>query len=129
LALACTNLSITGMIRIVIIMTIQKGIIMQMKLIFTTKGKVAIENFSNDELVEIFNRYSNTLSKKYVIDVSIPLELNQDIVGDGHLKVVVDNVKCDVDLFFRELGRDVKIPLKKRLDGKLDHVFKVEKVV
>lgn len=102
---------------------------MQMKLIFTTKGKVAIENFSNEELMEIFNRYSNTLSKKYVIDVSIPVELNQDIIGDGNLKVVLENVKCDVDLFFRELGRDVKIPLKKRLDGKLDNVFKVEKVV
>lgn len=102
---------------------------MQMKLIFTTKGKVAIENFSNDELVEIFNRYSNTLSKKYVIDVSIPVELNQNIVGDGHLKVVLDNIECDVDLYFRELGRDIKVPLKKRSDGKLDHVFKVEKVV
>lgn len=102
---------------------------MQMNLIFTTKGKVAIENFSNEELVEIFNRYTNTLSKKYVIDVTIPVELNQNIVADGALKVIVDNVKCDIDIFFRELGRDVKIPLKKRLDGKLDNVFKIEKVV
>ncbi|MEX2416019.1 MAG: hypothetical protein WD424_07730 [Paenibacillaceae bacterium] len=102
---------------------------MQMNLIFTTKGKVAIENFSNDELMEIFNRYTNTLSKKYVIDVSIPVELNQNIIGDGALKLILANVKCDIDLFFRELGRDIKIPLKKRLDGKLDNVFKIEKVV
>jgi len=100
----------------------------QVNLIFTTKGKVAIGNFTNDELMEIFRRYTNTLLKKYTLEVSIPNELNLDIIGDGNLTVILDNVKCDVDLFFRELGRDIKIPLKKRLDGKLDNVFKVEKV-
>lgn len=78
--------------------------------------------------MEIFNRYSNTLTKKYIVEISIPDEGNQNIVQDGTLKVVLDNVKCDIDIFFRELGRDLKVPLKKRLDGNLDNVFKVERV-
>jgi hypothetical protein len=95
---------------------------------FTVKGKIAIENFTNDELVEIFTRYINTLTKKYAIDVSVPPEDNQDIIARGAIKVLLKNVNCDVDVFFKELGRDIKIPLKKRLDGKLDNVFKTEMV-
>jgi hypothetical protein len=100
----------------------------RIKLNFTNKGQLAIENFNNDELIEIFARYSNTLTKKYSVDVSVPAEENQNITADGTLKVVLDNVNCDVEVFFKELGRDIKVPLKKRLkqDGKLDNVFKTE---
>ncbi|KGE17447.1 hypothetical protein [Paenibacillus wynnii] len=99
---------------------------MEINLNFTPKGKVAIENFSNEELIEIFTRYSNTLTKKYSVDVAVPADANQGIVADGSLKVILSNVKCDVDIFFRELGRDVKVPLKKRLaGGNLDNVFKI----
>lgn len=102
---------------------------LKINLNFTTKGKAAIQNFTNEELIEIFNRYSNTLTKKYIIDVTIPDEVNENIVLDGNLKVVLTNVNCDVDIFFRELGRDLKVPLKKRLNGiTLDNVFKVERV-
>lgn len=98
---------------------------LEINLNFTPKGKAAIENFSNEELIEIFTRYSNTLTKKYSVDVAVPADVNQGIVADGTLKVILSNVKCDVDLFFRELGRDIKVPLKKRLAaGTLDNVFK-----
>jgi hypothetical protein len=96
---------------------------------FTPKGKAAIENFSNEELLEIFARYANTLTKKYSVDITVPSEGNQGIIENGTLKVQLSNVMCDVDLFFRELGRDVKVPLKKRLaGGTLDNVFKVAAV-
>jgi hypothetical protein len=95
---------------------------------FTVKGKVAIDNFTNDELIEIFTRYTNTLTKKYAIDVLIPADVNQSISAQGAVHVVLDNVKCDVDVFFRELGRDLKVPLKKRLTGSLDNVFKVVRI-
>jgi hypothetical protein len=95
---------------------------------FTIKGKIAIENFTNEELLEIFTRYTNTLTKKYAVDIDVPVDINQSIVGEGSLKVVLANVKCDVDTFFKELGRDIKIPLKKRVEGKLDNVFKIEMV-
>jgi hypothetical protein len=98
----------------------------RVKLKFTTKGQQAVENFNNDELMEIFKRYMNTLTKKYSVDVSVPKEDNQDIISESSLKVDLTNVNCDVDTFFKELGRDIKIPLKKRLDGKLDNVFKTE---
>lgn len=97
-----------------------------MNLKFTNKGQIAIENFNNDELIEIFSRYMNTLTKKYAIVVTVPIEVNQNIAVDGSLKILVENVKCDLDTFFKELGRDIKIPLKKRLEGKLDNVFKTE---
>jgi hypothetical protein len=93
---------------------------------FTNKGQVAIENFNNDELIEIFTRYINTLMKKYAVDITVPTEVNQNIAVDGNIKVSLENVKCDVDTFFKELGRDIKIPLKKRIEGKLDTVFKIE---
>jgi hypothetical protein len=99
---------------------------MKANLKFTIKGKIAIENFTNDELIEIFTRYINTLTKKYAIDVFVPIEMNHNIVEEGVLKVSVENVNCDLDTFFKELGRDIKIPLKKRLEGKLDNVFKTE---
>jgi hypothetical protein len=98
----------------------------KLKLNFTNQGKTAIENFNNDELIEIFSRYSNTLTKKYAIDISVPTGVNQNIVVEGSLKVLLENINCDVDTFFKELGRDIKVPLKKRLDGKLDNVFKTE---
>jgi len=99
---------------------------LEINLNFTPKGKVAIENFSNEELIEIFTRYSNTLTKKYIVDIAVPEDVNQNIIADGTLKVVLSNVKCDIDIFFRELGRDVKVPLKKRLAaGNLDNVFKI----
>jgi hypothetical protein len=93
---------------------------------FTNKGQIAIENFNNDELIEIFTRYMNTLTKKYAVDASVPIEINQNIAVEGSVKVLLENVECDVDTFFKELGRDIKIPLKKRLDGNLDNVFKIE---
>ncbi|NOU97628.1 hypothetical protein GC093_31030 [Paenibacillus sp. LMG 31456] len=99
---------------------------MRINLKFTNKGQVAIENFNNDELIEIFSRYINTLTKKYAVDATVPAETNQNIAVDGSLKIILENVNCDVDTFFKELGRDIKIPLKKRLDGKLDNVFKTE---
>ncbi|MCQ6563019.1 hypothetical protein [Paenibacillus mendelii] len=98
---------------------------MNINLNFTAKGKIAIENFTNEELLEILTRYSNTLKKKYAIDISYPLESNQSICEDGVVKVIANNIECDVDLFFRELGRDIKVPLKKRLQGNLDNVFKM----
>jgi hypothetical protein len=103
---------------------------MKMNLNFTNKGQAAIGNFNNEELLEIFARYSNTLMKKYSIEVTVPAEGNDAIVDKGKLVVLVDNVECDVDTFFKELGRDVKVPLKKRLspEDKLDNVFKAETV-
>jgi hypothetical protein len=101
----------------------------EIKLKFTTKGKIAIENFENEELIEIFARYSNTLTKKYAVDITIPVDVNQNIVQDGSLTVLLENVQCDVETLFKELGRDIKVPLKKRLEGKLDTVFKTEIIV
>jgi len=101
-----------------------------MNLNFTNKGQAAIKNFNNEELLEIFGRYSNTLSKKYSIDVNVPSDINPDIIGKGELVVIIENVQCDVETFFKELGRDVKVPLKKRLTptDKLDNVFKAEPI-
>ena len=103
---------------------------MRINLNFTNKGQAAIAKFTNEELLEIFARYSNTLMKKYSIDVSVQEEGNEAIVDKGVLTVSVDNVECDVETFFKELGRDVKVPLKKRLtqEEKLDNVFKAETV-
>ncbi|RED55531.1 hypothetical protein [Cohnella lupini] len=100
---------------------------MNIKLNFTAKGKIAIANFSNEELIELFTRYSNTLTKKYAVDISIPVTMNENIVSDGVIKLVLSNVECDIDVFFRELGRDIKVPLKKRLGVALDNVFKLER--
>ncbi|WP_029192286.1 hypothetical protein [Paenibacillus harenae] len=102
----------------------------KVRLNFTNKGQAAIGKFSNEELLEIFARYSNTLMKKYSIEVTVPAEGNEAIIEKGTLSVYVDKVECDVDTFFKELGRDVKVPLKKRLtsDEKLDNVFKAEAV-
>ncbi len=93
---------------------------------FTNKGKLVIENFNNEELLEIFSRYINTLTKKYAVDVKVLAEANQNIVEDGSFKVILSNVQCDVETFFKELGRDIKVPLKKRSDGKLENVFKIQ---
>jgi hypothetical protein len=98
----------------------------RVKLNFTNKGKVVIENFNNEELLEIFSRYINTLTKKYAVDVNVPAEENQDIIVNGMVKVNLSNVNCDVETFFKELGRDIKVPLKKRTDGKLENIFKIE---
>jgi hypothetical protein len=97
---------------------------------FTNKGQVAIDNFNNGEILEIFTRYINTLTKHYAVDITVPVDDNQNIRADGSLKVLLSNVNCDVNTFFKELGRDIKVPLKKRLDGagKLDNVFKIEVV-
>jgi hypothetical protein len=100
----------------------------KINIIFTTKGKVAIENFSNEELIEIFIRYSNTLKKKYEVTITVPLEENPNIVADGVMKVTLSDVNCDVEAFFKELGRDIKVPFKKRLNGTLDNVFKIAEV-
>ncbi|CAM3983118.1 hypothetical protein L1N85_05060 [Paenibacillus alkaliterrae] len=101
---------------------------MRINLNFTNKGQAAIAKFNNEELLEIFARYSNTLMKKYSIEVTVPEEGNEAIIDRGVLSVLVDKVECDVDTFFKELGRDVKVPLKKRLspEDKLDNVFKAE---
>ncbi|UVI31034.1 hypothetical protein [Paenibacillus spongiae] len=98
---------------------------MNINLTFTAKGKIAIDNFTNEELLEIFNRYSNTLRKKYSVDITYPLEWNQNIGTDGVVKVTADKIECDIEQFFKELGRDIKVPLKKRLQGNLDNVFKI----
>lgn len=99
---------------------------MNVHLNFTNKGKLVIENFNNEELIEIFSRYINTLTKKYAVDVKVLAEANQNIVEDGSFKVILSNVQCDVETFFKELGRDIKVPLKKRSDGKLENVFKIQ---
>lgn len=72
---------------------------MKINMKFTSKGKVAIENFNNEELLEIFARYIKTLSKKYDIEVDVPLDENQNIVGDGAVIATAKNVKCDVETF------------------------------
>lgn len=98
---------------------------MKIKVIFTPKGKIAIENFTDEELIEIFIRYSNTLRKKYEVDINLPLDENQKVIEDGVIMVTLSNINCDVVAFFKELGRDLKVPLKKRLNGNLDNVFKI----
>ncbi|WP_028548559.1 hypothetical protein [Paenibacillus sp. UNC451MF] len=101
---------------------------MRVDLKFTTRGQMAIDNFDNGELLEIFTRYINTLMKHYAVDISVPVDMNQNIRTEGILKVFLENVNCDVNTFFKELGRDIKVPLKKRLNetGKLDNVFKID---
>ncbi|MFD2879384.1 hypothetical protein ACFTAO_30880 [Paenibacillus rhizoplanae] len=100
---------------------------MRINMKFTSKGKAAIENFNNEELLEIFLQdTSRHLPKKYDIEVDVPLEVNQNIVADGTVIAMAQNVKCDAETFFKELGRDIKVPLKKRLGGKLENVFKTE---
>lgn len=83
---------------------------MRINMKFTSKGKAAIENFNNEELLEIFARYIKTLTKKYDIEVDVPLEVNQNIVADGTVIAMAQNVKCDAETFFKELGRDIKVP-------------------
>ncbi|MEX2462023.1 MAG: hypothetical protein WD469_12155 [Paenibacillaceae bacterium] len=99
---------------------------MKINLKFSAKGQIAIKNFENDEILEIFTRYSNTLKKKYMVDVNVPADINQRIIEDGILTMILENVECDIETFYRELGRDIKVPLKKRFDGKLDNLFKIE---
>lgn len=99
---------------------------MRVNLNFTNKGKVAVDNFNNEELLEIFTRYMNTLVKKYDLEISVLPELNPAILQEGRIIVMVENVNCDINQFFKELEKDVKVPLKKRLEGKLDNVFKTE---
>ncbi|USB32461.1 hypothetical protein [Paenibacillus sp. YPG26] len=99
---------------------------MKVNLNFTNKGKIAIENFNNEELLEIFARYIRTLMKKYDIQVSVPAEDNRNIAEDGYITLIAENVKCEISTFFNELGRDIKVPLKKRLGAKVDNVFKTE---
>ncbi|MFH5184662.1 hypothetical protein ACHHV8_19540 [Paenibacillus sp. TAB 01] len=103
---------------------------MRVNLKFTNRGQIAIDNFNNGELIEIFTRYIHTLTKRYDVVISVPADVNQDIKAEGTLKVLLDNVNCDINTFFKELGRDIKVPLKKRLDesGKLDNVFKIDVV-
>lgn len=101
---------------------------MKVNLNFTNKGQIAIDNFDNSELIEIFSRYMKTLTKQFAIETTVPVEANQNISEEGILRVSLANVNCDVNIFFKELGKDIKVPLKKRLDknGKLDGVFKLE---
>ncbi|AZK47311.1 hypothetical protein [Paenibacillus lentus] len=101
---------------------------MKVKLIFTNKGQIAIDNFDNGELIEIFSRYMKTLTKQFDVEASVPIEANQNITDEGAIRVSLTNVNCDVNIFFKELGKDIKVPLRKRLDkdGKLDNVFKIE---
>lgn len=101
---------------------------MKVKLIFTNKGQTAIDNFDNGELIEIFSRYMKTLTKQFAIETTVPVEANQNIIDEGAIRVSLTNVNCDVNIFFKELGKDIKVPLRKRLDkdGKLDNVFKIE---
>ncbi|OBA01441.1 hypothetical protein A9P44_24410 [Paenibacillus polymyxa] len=101
---------------------------MRVNLKFTNKGQVAVEKFNNEELIEIFSRYIKTLCKKYDISVTVPEELNGQILEEGTVKVVLDKINCDMDAFFKELSRDIKVPLVKRLGTKLDNVFKTEVV-
>ncbi|NMO97067.1 hypothetical protein [Paenibacillus lemnae] len=102
---------------------------MIVQLNFTNKGQAAINLFDNSEIIEIFTRYIKTLTKNYDINTTVPVEDNNNIKEAGTVKVIVDHANCDVEVFFKELGRDIKVPLKKRIGGtnsKLDNVFKVE---
>ncbi|MCZ8514724.1 hypothetical protein O9H85_20295 [Paenibacillus filicis] len=101
---------------------------MKVELWFTTQGKQAINEFENHELIESFSRHMKTLMKKYMVVTSVPLDDNQDIASAGVLNVQLETKSVEVDMFFRELDRDMKNPLNKRFDGKLGNIFKAKVV-
>ncbi|MED4601829.1 hypothetical protein P9314_14110 [Paenibacillus validus] len=101
---------------------------MKVELWFTPQGQQAINEFENHEIIESFTRHMKTLTKKYMVLTSVPLDENQDIASAGVLNVLVQTKSVEVDMFFRELGRDMKNPLNKRFDGKLGNIFKVKVV-
>ncbi|GGG16602.1 hypothetical protein [Paenibacillus abyssi] len=100
----------------------------KVELWFTAQGQLAINEFENHELIESFSRHMKTLTKKYMIVTSVPLDDNQDIASAGVLNVLLETKSLEVDMFFRELGRDMKNPLNKRFDGKLGNIFKAKVV-
>ncbi|MBP1156489.1 MULTISPECIES: hypothetical protein [unclassified Paenibacillus] len=102
---------------------------MKVQLWFTAQGQQAINEFENDELIESFSRHMKTLTKKYMVLTSVPLDENQDIASAGVLNVILEKKSTEVDMFFRELGRDMKNPLNKRFDGKLGNIFKTKMVI
>ena len=102
---------------------------MKVQLWFTAQGQQAINEFENEELIESFSRHMKTLTKKYMVVTSVPLDANEDIVSAGVMNVQVESKSGEVDTFFRELGRDMKNPLNKRFDGKLGNIFNAKVVV
>jgi hypothetical protein len=96
---------------------------MKMQLWFTAHGQQAINEFENHELIESFSRHMKTLTKKYMVVTSVPLVDNMDIAHAGVLNVNCEAETREVNLFFKELGRDMKNPLNKRFNGKLGNIF------
>jgi hypothetical protein len=102
---------------------------MKVELRFTAEGQQALNKFENDEIIESFSRHMKTLTKKYMVVTSVPLEDNTDIAAAGVLNIMLEKNTVDVDMFFRELARDMKNPLNKRFPGKLGNIFKAKKIV
>jgi hypothetical protein len=101
---------------------------MKVELWFTAQGQQAINEFENHEIIESFSRHMKTLTKKYNVVTSVPLDENQDIASAGVLNVLLEKRSEEMDMYFRELGRDMKNPLKKRYDGQLGNIFKTKVV-
>lgn len=96
---------------------------MKIQLCFTAHGQKAINEFENHELIESFSRHMKTLTKKYTVITSVPLIDNQNIVSTGVLNVICDAESKEANMFFKELARDMKSPLNKRITGKLGNIF------
>lgn len=73
---------------------------MKVELWFTPQGQQAINEFENHELIESFTRHMKTLTKKYMVLTSVPLDENQDIASAGVLNVLVQTKSVEVDMFF-----------------------------
>jgi hypothetical protein len=101
---------------------------MKIQLCFTAHGQKAINEFENHELIESFSRHMKTLTKKYTVITSVPLMDNQDIALAGVLNVNCEAETNEANMFFRELARDMKSPLNKRITGKLGNIFNAKVV-
>ena len=101
---------------------------MKIQLCFTAHGQKAINEFENHELIESFSRHMKTLTKKYTVVTTVPLIDNQDIASAGVLNVNCEAETNEANMFFRELARDMKSPLNKRITGKLGNIFNAKVV-
>lgn len=99
---------------------------MKFQLCFTAHGQKAINEFENHELIESFSRHMKTLTKKYTVVTSVPPSDNQNIATAGLLNVTCVAEAKEANLFFKELARDMKSPLNKRVEGKLGNIFNVK---
>ena len=99
---------------------------MRFQLCFTAHGQKAINEFENHELLESFSRHMKTLTKKYTVVTSVPVHDNQDIASAGVLHVICEAEIKEANLFFKELARDMRNPLNKRVAGKLGNIFNVK---